>query len=162
MPSRVKLASLVTVLALGALAAVAFASGSGGADPTAVQTRDDQPATQVRTEVVRRTVHRRAPAPSSSGSGRSAAGDAGSGRSAAAVAQPAAVASPSATPDDHGRHGVGELGDDHGRRHGGHGDDDDGFDDDDDGDDDDSGDGSSGRDDDDGHRRGRGRGGDDD
>ena len=40
MPSRVKIASVVTVIALGALAAVALASGSGG-DPAAVQTQDD-------------------------------------------------------------------------------------------------------------------------
>ena len=57
MPSRAKIASLFTIVALGALAAVAMASGSGG-DPSAVQTRDDQP--EVRTEVARETVYRTA------------------------------------------------------------------------------------------------------
>ena len=176
MLSRAKLASLVTVLALGTLAAVAFAAGSGGdADPAAVQTQDDQ-APQVRTEVVRKTVHRRAKAAGGSSGSSGASSSGGSGRSTAAAAPatpaaPAVTASPVATPDDHGR------------RHGGHGEDDDGFDDhgrDDDGfddhggEDDDFGDDSSGHgggddssghgggDDDSGHGRGRGRGGDGD
>ena len=61
MPSRAKIASLVTLVALGALAAVALASGSGG-DPAAVQSQDDRSAPKVRTEIVRQTVHRRAKA----------------------------------------------------------------------------------------------------
>src|SRR4051794_37961930 len=59
--SRVKIASLLAVVALGALAAVALASGHGG-DPAAVQRSDDQP--QVRTETVRQTSHRTARAAS--------------------------------------------------------------------------------------------------
>ena len=51
MHSRATIAGIVTVVALGALAAVALASGSGG-NSRAVQTRDDQPRS--RTEVVHR------------------------------------------------------------------------------------------------------------
>src|SRR5215217_2753528 len=88
MPSRVKIASFITVLALGALAAVALASGSGG-DPAAVQPQDDVAKPKVRTEVVRQTVHRRADASSSpsgsaspyGGGGSGAAGGSGAGAS---------------------------------------------------------------------------------
>ena len=62
MPSRAKIASLVTVIALGGLAAVGVRLRQRSADPAAVQTQDDQPAPKMRTEVVRQTVHRRAKA----------------------------------------------------------------------------------------------------
>ena len=141
--SRVKIASLVTVLALGALAAVALASGSGG-NPAAVQTTDDVPAKpRVRTEIVHQTVHRRAKTRAAS-----AGTSSGSSGAGGAVAVPA-----TATPDDHGRdddrfddHGADDAFDDHG------GDDRSGSDDD-----------SSGRGGgEDGGGHGRGRGGDDD
>jgi hypothetical protein len=151
MPSRAKIAPAATLVALGALAAVALASGSGG-DPAAVQTQDDVATPEVRTEVVRRTVHRRAKAassPSGSGSASSGRGPAPAPATAAPAPAPAAVAQASATPDDHGGRHDDDRFDDHG------GDRDDDFGDDRSG---------HGRDDDDdsGHGRGRGRGGDDD
>src|SRR5918994_5927968 len=84
-PSRAKIASLITLVALGVLAAVALASGSGG-DPAAVQTQDDVAKPKVRTEIVRQTVHRRAkaassPSASSSPSGGGASRGSGSGSS---------------------------------------------------------------------------------
>src|SRR5215213_6493194 len=112
MPSRAKIASFVTVLALGVLAAVALASGSGG-DPAAVQTQDDVAKPKARTEIVRQTVHRRAKAESSpsassspsSGRGNRGPGGSGSGRGSA----PAATAVQAvATPDDHRGRGRGD------------------------------------------------------
>src|SRR5688572_1926308 len=94
MPSRAKIASLVTVVALGVLAAVALASGSGG-DPAAVQTQDDVAKPKVRTEIVRQTVHRRAKS-ASSGEGGGAAGPA---------AAPSRSASPSSSPSAGGAGG---------------------------------------------------------
>ena len=143
--SRTKIAALVTVIALGGLAAVALASGSGG-DPAAVQTQDEVAAKpKVRTVIVRQTVHRRAKASSSPSAASNASGHRSSGHTAApapapAAAPPAAPTTVAAAIDDHrGRGGDDDAYDDHGG--------DDAYDD-------------HGGDDDSGH--GRGRGGDDD
>ena len=149
--SRTKLAALLTVAALGVLAAVALASGSGG-DPVAVQTQDDVATKpKVRTVIVRQTVHRRAKAATSPSAAASPSGHRSSGHAAApapapapapAAAPPAAPAPVAAVVDDHrGRGGDDGAYDDHGG--------DDAYDD-------------HGGDDDSGHGRGRGRGGDDD
>ena len=143
MPSRAKIASLITVIALGGLAAVAFASGNGAADPAAVQTQDDQPRTETRTEVVRQTVHRRAKAESSPSGGSSSSSSRPAASSSPSGGGGSAPATAAATPDLRGDGTV----DDHG--------DDDRFDD-------HGGDRDRGGDDDSGHGRGRGRGGDDD
>lgn len=160
MLSRAKIASFVTVVALGALAAVALASGSGG-DPAAVQTQDDVAKPKVRTEIVRQTIHRRAKAESSPSGGGSSSGSShssnsgrgsssrgpGSGAATRSIA-PATVVQAVPTVDDHGGRGGDDDGPDH-----------DAFDD--HGGDDHSGSGGGG-DDDGGRGRGRGRGGDDD
>ena len=146
-PSRHQIAAGVTVVALGALATVALASGSTPADDTAAA---PQSAPEVRTEIVRETVYRRAKG--SSSSVRSSSSPSPSRSSAPAMAAVAPVSSP-----DHQRRGRGsdDAGfDDHGGDDGDHGRRgraDDGFDD-------------HGGDDDSGHGRGRGRGrgGDDD
>jgi hypothetical protein len=160
-PSRHQIAAGVTVVALGTLATVALASGGEPERSAAGAPAAAQSAPEVRTQIIRETVHRRARRSASGGSGGS-----GSSSAVRATASPSASASPSpaapavapvATPDDHGgRRGRGsdDVGfDDHGGR-GRRGDDDD-FDDhgSDDHDDDDSGHGRG---------RGRGRGGDDD
>ena len=138
MPSRAKIASLVTLVALGVLAAVALASGSGG-DPAAVQTQDDVAKPKVRTEIVRQTVHRRAKAALEPE--RVVEPDRGGGatprlgqrlerpRPAARLRRPRAghrAGRRSRRPDDHGgRHGRGGDDDDHFDDHGGDDDDDD-------------------------------------
>ena len=91
-PTRHQIAAGVTVVALGALATVALASGSTPATDTAAA---PQSAPEVRTEIVRETVHRRAKASSSPSSGSRAVRSSSSpsaGRSTAAVAP---VAGPS-------------------------------------------------------------------
>ena len=154
--SRAKIASLVTLVALGVLAAVALASGSGG-DPVAVQTQDDVATKpKVRTVIVRQTVHRRAKARTSPSAASSQSGHRSSGHAPAPAPAPAPAAAPPAAPapvapapvaavtvtDDHrGRGGDDGAYDDPGG--------DDAYDD-------------HGGDDDSGHGRGRGRGGDDD
>ncbi len=155
-PSRHQIAAGVTVVALGALATVALASGSTPATDTAAA---PQSAPEVRTEIVRETVHRRAKAASSPSGGSRSARSSSSPSPSRSTAAVAPVASP-----DHQRRGRGtdDVGfDDHGGDRGaddsghhggddGRGGDDDGFDD------------HGGGDDSSGHGRGRGRGGDDD
>jgi hypothetical protein len=118
MLSRAKIASFVTLLALGALSAVALASGRGGGDPAAVQTRDDQP--EVRTEVVRKTVHRSARSRDDARHGRGREAEAADDRGRRVEAGDDRGRGVEAG-DDRGR--AVEAGDD-GRRHGGHGADD--------------------------------------
>ncbi len=138
-PTRHQIAAGVTVVALGALATVALASGSTPATDTAAA---PQSAPEVRTEIVRETVHRRAKASSSPSSGSRAVRSSSSpsaGRSTAAVAP---VAGPSHQRRGRGTDDVGftqptssaRTGDDHGGdddsgHHGGRGRDDDGSDD---------------------------------
>ena len=152
--SRSTIAVGAVLAALGVLAAVALASGSESTPTTApAPSAETDPPVQVRTKVIRRTVHVR-PKASSDDDGTLDQGP-GDRPQIPVTSAPAAVA----TVSGH------DLGDDHGRHHGG---DDDDFDDDnsghgggdDDFDDDSSGHG--GGDDDSGHGRGRGRGGDDD
>jgi len=143
-PSRHHIAAGVTVLALGILATVALASGgkpeSGAATPAAQSTPD------VRTEIVRETLHRRGKRASAGGasSSRSSGSSATSGRSAVQAAS--SPSAPAAVTVSHQRRGRGrdDAGfDDHGRHEAEHELED--------------------HDDDGGHRgRGRGRGGDDD
>jgi hypothetical protein len=125
-PSRSKIAAAVTVGALGALGTVALASGDTqkntlSAAPAAAVT---QPAAEVRTEIIRETVHRRAKRSDASGSsGRSggssgrSGGSPGPSRSAAAPATTAVAPAPVSTPDQHrGRGRDDEGSDDHGGR----------------------------------------------
>ena len=164
-PSRHQIAAGVTVVALGALATVALASGSTEPNETAAA---PQSAPEVRTEIVRETVHRRAKGSGSSGSGAPSSGSrtvrSSSSPSPSPSSTPATAAVAPVSSPDHQRRGRGsdDVGfDDHGGRRGeddsddhggrGRGGDDDGSDD-------------HGGDDDSGHGRGRGRGrgGDDD
>ena len=112
--SKAKLAAALTLAALGALTAVAFASGGGGGagDPAAVQTRDDQPEL-VRTQTVRRTVHVVAQ-PTATPDDRDFSG----GGADDPVSHDAGDDRGAGDPVTH------DIGDDHGRRHGGHGADD--------------------------------------
>lgn len=157
--SRTTIAPAATIAALGVLAAVALASG--GEEPTAAApapAAETDPPVEVRTQVIRRTIHKR-PKATASGARASSSDDDGTldqgpgDRPAIPVAPSAA---PPASSSDHSGPGPssGHRGDedDHFDDHGG--DDDDHFDDD-HGDDDDSGHGR-------GRGRGRGRGGDDD
>jgi hypothetical protein len=137
------IAAGLTVVALGLLATVALASGessqsSEGGAPAA------QSAPEVRTEIIRQTVHRRAKRSSSGrGSGSSVRSSSSPSPSRGRSAPATTAVAPVATPDDHGGRGRGR----------GRGGDDDGhheFED---------------HDDHDGHHgrgRGRGRGGEDD
>jgi hypothetical protein len=136
--SRHKIAAGVTVLALGALATVALAAGGpeqrspSAASASAVT----QPAAEVRTEIIRETIHRRAKrarghhsTASAAGSGRSPVAARPVASSSAPRPAPAAVA-PVGTPDagrsrgnddlasdDHcGRGGDDRGSDDHGGR----------------------------------------------
>jgi hypothetical protein len=153
--SRTTLAAAATIAALGVLAAVALASGGEETTPAApAPTAETDPPVEVRTQVVRRTVHKRpktatsgarAVSSSSSDDGTLDQGPGDRPRIPVAAAPPAA-AGPSAShsgPGPSGHHGDDDFDDDH--HHGGddHGDDDDG---------------GHGR----GRGRGRGRGGDDD
>ena len=69
-PSRHQIAAGVTVVALGALATVALASGDASTDEPSGAPAAAQSAPEVRTEIVRETVHRRAQGSAASGSGR--------------------------------------------------------------------------------------------
>ena len=124
-PSRHQIAAGVTVVALGALATAALASG----DAPTTQPSTAQSAPEVRTQIVRETVHRRAKRSASSHSGQSSS--ASRGRSSASPS-PSRSAAPATAPvaqvssPDHQRRGRGtdDVGvDDHGG-HGGHRDDD--------------------------------------
>ena len=64
--SRTSIAAALTIVALGALAAVALASGGSGTTTAPAPTAETDPPAQVRTETVHRTVHRNAPARSAS------------------------------------------------------------------------------------------------
>ena len=64
--SRTSIAAAVTIAALGALAAVALASGGTQTTTAPAPTAETDPPAQVRTETVHRTVHRTAPARSAS------------------------------------------------------------------------------------------------
>jgi hypothetical protein len=164
--SRTTIATVATIAALGVLAAVALASG--GEEPTAAApapTAETDPPVEVRTQVVRRTIHKRPKAATSGVRAASSSGgddgtlDQGPGdrpRIPVAAAPPAAAPAPATSgPGPSGPSGGhhDDFDDDH------HGDDDDDFDDDHHGDDDHGDDDSGhGR----GRGRGRGRGGDDD
>jgi hypothetical protein len=140
--SRSTIAVGAVLAALGALAAVALASGGEAAPTTApAPSAETDPPVQVRTKVIRRTVHVRPKAAASSSDDGTLDQGPGDRPQIPVASAPAAVA----TVSGH------DVGDDHGRHHGG----------DDDFDDDHSGHGGGG-DDDSGHGRGRGRGGDDD
>ena len=144
--SRSTLAVGAVLAALGVLAAVALASGSETTPTTApAPSAETDPPVQVRTKVIRRTVHVR-PKASSDDDGTLDQGP-GDRPRIPVTSAPAAVA----TVSGH------DVGDDHGRHHGG---DDDDFDDDNSGhgggDDDNSGHGGGGDDD-----SGHGGGGDD-
>jgi hypothetical protein len=166
--SRSTIAATVTVFALGLLAAVALAAG-GSEKPTSAApapVAETDPPVDVRTKVIRRTIHRRpkapaaaAAAPASITTPRSAPAPAGRvsrGNDDGTADQgpgdaPGTAASHDDWDDDSGHGGSDDWDDNSG--HGG-GDD---WDDDDHGsDDDDDGGGGHGR------GRGRGRGGDDD
>jgi hypothetical protein len=140
-PSRNHIAAAATVVALGALATVALASGGdpgtdSAAAPAAAVT---QPAAEVRTEIVRETIHRRAKRSDASGSSGRSGGSPGPSRSAAAPTTAATAPAPVSSPDHHRGRGRDDDGvDDHGGRddevehhggddddgHGRHGDDD--------------------------------------
>jgi hypothetical protein len=150
--SRTTIATAATIAALGVLATVALASGGEEPTPTApAPTAETDPPVEVRTQVIRRTIHKRPKATASSGSddGTLDQGPGDRPRIPVAAAAPAAAAPSTSGPGPSGPSG--DHHDDDDRHHGG----DDDFDDD-HGDDDDDGD------DDSGHGRGRGRGGDDD
>jgi hypothetical protein len=113
--ARSKLAAIATLASLALLAGVALAAGSGGTDTVApaASTVRATATPEVRTEVVRRTVHRRVRDDRGRGvePGDDRGGDRVPATAAAPVAQPTAVA----TVDDHGHHGDHfEPGDDHG------------------------------------------------
>ena len=100
-PTRHQIAAGVTVVALGALATVALASGSTPATDTAAA---PQSAPEVRTEIVRETVHRRAKASSVEQRERAPCGplapSAGStAPSPRAAPQPPAAVAPVSSPD---------------------------------------------------------------
>jgi hypothetical protein len=154
-PSRHQIAAGVTVVALGALATVALASGDAAKTETAGAPVAAQSAPEVRTEIVRETVHRRAKRSASGGSGASGSSARSSASPSPGPSRSTAAVAPVSSPDHHRR---GRGSDDDGfDDHGGRGGDDDGFDD-------HGGDHHGGDDDDGGHGRGRGRGrgGDDD
>jgi hypothetical protein len=153
--SRTTLAAAATIAALGVLAAVALASGGEETTPAApAPTAETDPPVEVRTQVVRRTVHKR---PRTATSGARAASSSGSDdgtldqgpgdrpRIPVAAAPPAAAPPASHSgPGPSGHHGDDDFDDDDDDHHGG--------------DDDHSDDDGHGR----GRGRGRGRGGDDD
>jgi hypothetical protein len=58
--SRTSIAAALTIVALGALAAVALASGGSGTTTAPAPTAETDPPAQVRTETIHRTVHRSA------------------------------------------------------------------------------------------------------
>jgi uncharacterized membrane protein YgcG len=138
--TRQSIAAAATIVALGVLAAVALASGGSEPITTApAPTAETDPSPQVRTEVVRRTVHRNAGAQASSSDDDGTLDQGPGDRPRIPV-----TAAPSATATGH------DVGDDHGRHHGRDDRDDRGDDD----DHDNSGPGSS--------SSGHGSGGDDD
>jgi hypothetical protein len=114
-PSRHQIAAGVTVVALGALATVALASGGTPSKDTVAAPTATQSAPEVRTEIVRETIHRRAKRSGSGSSGRSVS--ASSGPSRAATAPATAAVAPVSTPDQRrGRGGDDDGADDHGGR----------------------------------------------
>ena len=114
--SRSTIAVGAVLAALGVLAAVALASGNEATPTTApAPSAETDPPVQVRTKVIRRTVHVRAKASSSSDDGTLDQGP-GDRPQIPVTSAPAAVAAVSGH----------DVGDDHGRHHG----DDDDFDDD--------------------------------
>lgn len=118
-PSRHQIAAGVTTVALGALATVALASGGDTkTDPSAAPAAAvTQPAAEVRTEIVRQTVHRRAKRSDASASSGRSGGSPGSSRSAAAPATTAVAPAPVSTPDQRRGRGRDDEGfDDHGGR----------------------------------------------
>src|SRR5918995_749577 len=70
--SRSQIAAVATIAALGALAVVALSAG-GAEQPAAppAPTAETDPQPEIRTEVIRRTIHRRPRAAAASGSGGS-------------------------------------------------------------------------------------------
>ncbi|MEO8689431.1 MAG: hypothetical protein ABI611_14615, partial [Solirubrobacteraceae bacterium] len=72
-PSRNHIAAAVTVLALGVLATVALATGGTPQPAAAPVSSRVAPAPEVRTEIVRETIHRRAKRKRSHGSRRAGA-----------------------------------------------------------------------------------------
>ena len=60
--SRTSIAAALTIVALGALAAVALASGGSETTTAPAPTAETDPPAQVRTETIHRTVHRSPPA----------------------------------------------------------------------------------------------------
>ena len=131
-PSRQQFAAGVTVVTLGALATVALASGDAStSNPSAAPAAQSAP--EVRTQIVRETVHRRAKRSSSSSSGGSTSSGSRSVRASSSPspsrsAAPATAAVAPVSSPDHQRRGRGtdDVGFDD---HGGHGGDDDGEDD---------------------------------
>jgi hypothetical protein len=161
--SRSTIAVGAVLAALGALAAVALASGGEAAPTTApAPSAETDPPVQVRTKVIRRTVHVR-PQSSADDDGTLDQGP-GDRPQIPVTSAPPATSAPAATATVSGH----DIGDDHGRHHG----DDDDFDDDHSGhgggDDDSSGHGGGDDDDSSGHgggdddHSGHGGGGDDD
>jgi hypothetical protein len=60
--TRTSIAAAATIAALGILAAVALASGGSESTSAPAPAAETDPPAQVRTETIRRTVHRQAPA----------------------------------------------------------------------------------------------------
>jgi hypothetical protein len=94
--SRQSIAAAATIAALGVLAAVALAGGETEPTTAPAPTAETDPAPQVRTEVIRRTVHRTASSDDDS------TADQGPG-DAPRTAAPAPSASPSGNDDRRGR-----------------------------------------------------------
>ena len=159
--SRSTIAATATIAALGVLAAVALASGGAEAPAPPAPAAETDPPVEVRTETIRRTVHRRAKAARSDDDGTLDQGPGDAPRIPVAPAGAAASAVPAVAVSRRGGH---DFEDHSGPGRGGHDPDD--HDDDFDDHDDDFDDHFESGDDDGGHGRGRGRGrgrgGDDD
>jgi len=108
--SRNSIAAAATIAALGVLAAVALAGGETNTTTAPAPTAETDPPPQVRTEVVRRTVHRNAGAQTASSDDDGTA-DQGPGDAPRTPVAPVATATGHDVGDDHGRHHGGD--DDH-------------------------------------------------
>jgi hypothetical protein len=124
-PTRSKIAAGATIASLAVLGGVAYAAGSSGPDTAATAAATPQAAAtpEVRTEVVRRTIHRHVTerhdrrGPSGRDDGTAAAAPAAPSAPVATASAPAITddrADHLEPRDDHGGHGEFEAGDDHG------------------------------------------------
>jgi hypothetical protein len=103
--TRTSIAAAATIAALGILAAVALASGGEPTTTAPAPAADTDPPAQVRTETVRRTVHRDAPAVRSASTDDDGTADQGPGDAPRTPVAPAHDAN-----DDRGH----DINDDHG------------------------------------------------